>query len=712
MRLAAVAVVLTLLLPGLHSGGGRGGSPGARPLDLFGGEEPLAGSALALIVEAYYHALRSDEYVVVANVVASPLDLAGWSLTDGEGVLTFPADSTVSSGARIVVAQNSTAYYEDTLRPADFRYAAGNATAMGTSRSFQLNNAGDEVVLRDASGTTVDVFTYGTSSYAAAGWSGPPAAAVNQGFVARRDRTDGWRDTNGSADWDLVRVWSLGQSEHLSSSFSFKGTVQAFVTPDDGFGPLSQLLAGSTSSIDASLYTFSNPALRNAILEARSRGARVRVLLEGAPVGGIDADERAIIEGSADAIEYRFMVDNSTRDVQERYAFQHAKYAILDNRTVIVSTENWGSSAFPTWNATGSRGWVVAVDHPPLAAYFTRVFEEDFEERRRDVLTFGEMSFSNVPATPSTMSQRPPRFLARTFSGTFRAVPVLGPDTTLSQDTILGAFEEATRSIHVETFYAHTAWGPFPNLYLEALVAAARRGLEVRLLLDASWFNVDENDPIDNDDTVLYLNTIAGNEGLDLHAKLVDLGVHGFTQLHTKGFVVDGRTVLVSSVNWNRNSPTANREAGLLVENEDLAAYFEEVFAWDWKDDVTPPVADAGGDRTVLEGGAVTFSGLGSSDDVAVTNHSWDLDGDGAFDAWGPSVSHVYRQAGTFTVRLRVSDRWDNTAEDTRIVIVRERSPTAPSPGLAVFGIVGIAAVALVTLLLVQRRRKGLSKQP
>jgi phosphatidylserine/phosphatidylglycerophosphate/cardiolipin synthase-like enzyme len=711
MRRAAVAVVLALLLPGLLVNGGHGDSPDPHPLHLFGGRErPLSGSESALVVEVYYHALRADEYVVVANAGTQALDLAGWSITDGEGILTFPAGARASPDARIVIAQNSTAYFEDTLRAANFRYGGGNATAMVTSRSFQLNNAGDEVILRDASAAVVDVLAYGSSSYGAEGWSGPAAAALDAGFVARRGFRTVWTDTNGSADWELVRVWSLGQSEHPTDTFDFVGGITVAVTPDEGFGALSNLLGAAEESIDASLYTFSNVELLGAVLAARSRGVRVRILLEGSPVGGITQDEWNVLRNATDAIEFHFLVDNTTLDIQGRYRFQHAKYAVIDNRTVLVSTENWGRSAFPAWDATGSRGWLVAVAHPPLAAYFTRVFEEDFDARRRDVYTFDETTFSIVETPPSAPQPRTPRFLAKSVHGPSRVVPVIGPDTTLDDGTILGAIRAAGRSIHVEMFYAHTAWGAFPNPYLDALVTAARRGVEVRLLLDASWFNVDEDDPIDNDDTVLYLNTVAANEGLDLQAKLVDLEVHGFTQLHAKGFVVDGRTVLVSSVNWNRNSPTANREAGLLVENEEVAAYFEDVFAWDWQDDLTPPVADAGPDRTALVGDPVAFSGLGSSDEVAVTNYSWDLDADGAFDAWGPQISRIYIHPGTFTVRLRVSDASNNSGQDTSVVVVRERSAPAPLPGLTIVVLVGVAAAIVVTFLVLRRRRKGLSK--
>ncbi|HYS72303.1 MAG TPA: lamin tail domain-containing protein, partial [Thermoplasmata archaeon] len=231
------------------------------------------------------HALRADEYVVLANVAGAPLDLSGWSITDGEGVLGFPPGSIAATGARIVVAQNSTAYFEDTLAPADFRYLAGNATPMAVSGTFQLNNAGDEVILRDASAVTVDVFAYGSSTYAGPGWTGTPAAVQDTGYVARRDFVASWRDTDSSTDWDLLRVRSLGQSEFTPAAYDVTGTALAFVTPDAKTWPLRELLANATSSVDLCVYTISNSDLVDGLNEATARGVRVRVLLEGAPVG-------------------------------------------------------------------------------------------------------------------------------------------------------------------------------------------------------------------------------------------------------------------------------------------------------------------------------------------------------------------------------------------------------------------------------------------
>ena len=94
MRCAAVALVLTLLLPSTLATGGRSGGLAPGPLDLFGGDPGTrAWSSPLLIVEAYIRALRADEYVTLANVAGTPRDLSGWQITDSEGTLTFPAGS-------------------------------------------------------------------------------------------------------------------------------------------------------------------------------------------------------------------------------------------------------------------------------------------------------------------------------------------------------------------------------------------------------------------------------------------------------------------------------------------------------------------------------------------------------------------------------------------------------------------------------------------
>jgi subtilisin family serine protease len=58
--------------------------------------------------------------------------------------------------------------------------------------------------------------------------------------------------------------------------------------------------------------------------------------------------------------------------------------------------------------------------------------------------------------------------------------------------------------------------------------------------------------------------------------------VHIQNGVHNKGFVVDHHTVVVSSQNWSGDGVLRNRDAGLIIQNAQVAQYFEQVFEQDW----------------------------------------------------------------------------------------------------------------------------------
>jgi phosphatidylserine/phosphatidylglycerophosphate/cardiolipin synthase-like enzyme len=53
--------------------------------------------------------------------------------------------------------------------------------------------------------------------------------------------------------------------------------------------------------------------------------------------------------------------------------------------------------------------------------------------------------------------------------------------------------------------------------------------------------------------------------------------------------IVDDSRVLVSSINWNSNSPNFNREAGVIIDHKGVAGYFLEVFEDDWNPSLRSP---------------------------------------------------------------------------------------------------------------------------
>ena len=76
--------------------------------------------------------------------------------------------------------------------------------------------------------------------------------------------------------------------------------------------------------------------------------------------------------------------------------------------------------------------------------------------------------------------------------------------------------------------------------------------------------------------------------GVDLTAN-----IHMYPDVHNKGFVVDGKTVIVSSQNFSPAGIDENRDAGMILESPELAQYFGPIFDADWKSS-RPLVVNAG----------------------------------------------------------------------------------------------------------------------
>jgi len=91
--------------------------------------------------------------------------------------------------------------------------------------------------------------------------------------------------------------------------------------------------------------------------------------------------------------------------------------------------------------------------------------------------------------------------------------------------------------------------------------------------------------------------------------------------------------------------------------------------------DGIPPTADAGSDMNATAGTPVLFDATGSTDNIAITNYTWDF-GDGSM-GWGPQVFHTYAEPGTYHVELTVCDEAGNCAGD-RINVTVERANTPP----------------------------------
>ncbi len=100
-----------------------------------------------------------------------------------------------------------------------------------------------------------------------------------------------------------------------------------------------------------------------------------------------------------------------------------------------------------------------------------------------------------------------------------------------------------------------------------------------------------------------------------------------------------------------------------------------------------PPVADAGGNRTINQMQPALFSGHLSSDDMAIVNYSWDF-GDGSY-GYGSDTGHLYTLPGNYSARLTVRDSFGEESIDDFLVIVRDSIPPVARAGEDIYAEVG-----------------------
>lgn len=373
-------------------------------------------------------------------------------------------------------------------------------------------------------------------------------------------------------------------------------TLQAAHAPGSNQTLALETIRSARTSLLINLYELTEPNIADAIEERIRAGVRVEILQEGHPVGGFSAVGRGIqsrlvqvmneTNGGGDRY---FQMDPPENGSRRRYRFDHAKYMVVDGGALWIGSENFSPSGMPVPGAMGNRGWSALIQDSDLGEHFSAMFRVD---TRTD--------FGDVTVLAGQAVREGYRAFFAALGGIAPADPV-------------GVLGGATRTLDIEQMNLHPDWKTLGRAspLVEGLIAAARRGVRVRVLLnDERAFydrppSPDQNnnaaraceDPDSdacvspdspakrdrNRETVDLLLATAAREHLPIEARIADLKAMGVTIIHNKGMIVDNRHVLVSSINWNENSVTRNREAAVAINSLQAANYFGNLFERDWR---------------------------------------------------------------------------------------------------------------------------------
>lgn len=339
-----------------------------------------------------------------------------------------------------------------------------------------------------------------------------------------------------------------------TETFSGITNITTFVGPDNAHVIVINSIKNAQSTFYLEVYTLSSESLVNELIAAHVRGVTVIVQL---------SDDRVNSYEDEYTEEAAWRLDNAGIDVywtSSSFTFTHAKFWIVDSQEVYVYSGNWAPSSMPeSPEARTNREMGFIFNDAAIASYFEDVFIDDGLISTAYDSAIGHTGNLQAPETSGTYEHP---FSPSTFVEYAEVTPIFSPDNSF--ELLSNLIQSATTSIDLELQYIK-----FDCDLLYDVIDAALRGVSIRVLIpepDTSTGNVTE--------TLI-------NSGVQVK---FFKGMYD----HNKYVSVDGETVQVSSINWSNNSIENNREAGAIVKNANVAAYFKTVFDYDWANSETP----------------------------------------------------------------------------------------------------------------------------
>ncbi|MHA1127237.1 MAG: phospholipase D-like domain-containing protein [Candidatus Heimdallarchaeota archaeon] len=352
-----------------------------------------------------------------------------------------------------------------------------------------------------------------------------------------------------------VELW-VSPDAIPTQTFTGVSTVTCFVGPDSAYEVIMESLNNSITSFYLEVYTLSSEPLVNRLVAAADRGVDVQVSLSDDRVSSYEDD---YTEEAAYRLDQAGVVVTWT---SSSFTFTHAKFWIVDSQETFVYSGNWAPSSIPQVNfARTNRELGYMFDDAAIAAFYENVFFDDQGIGTPYAGTEPHLGSLQGNETGGTYTH--PFDTPSVINEYLEVTPLFAPDNSYS--LLKSLIDNATTTLDVSQQYIN-----FDCALTYDLIAAADRGVTVRALIP-------EPSSSSQNTTELLL-------GHDIEVRFFK----GLGHNHNKYVSADGQVTAISSINWSNNSVVNNREAGAVVKNANVAAYFKTVFDWDFANSEVP----------------------------------------------------------------------------------------------------------------------------
>lgn len=310
-------------------------------------------------------------------------------------------------------------------------------------------------------------------------------------------------------------------------------------------------------------------------LAARARaGVPVRILMD-----------QSFFKDSADSVDWLRQVPNITIRVLPVDTLTggvlHAKYMVVDGRSVFVGSQNWDWRALSQIHEIGAR-----IDNHRFAQTFDAAFDFDWQlAAKPDLPKAAREGVEPPPFAPVT--EQDPVLLDAGGNDPLTAFPAFSPPSLMprwvtAEQPALVRMIEASRHvlrIQVMTLSALRHYGPrgwWPELDT-ALRDAAARGVQVRIIV-ADWAL---HEPMQS-----YLQSLAALPDITVKFSHLPPSPRGFIPYarveHAKYAVADDDSVYIGTGNWEWSYFNNTVDASVFVHGAAPAKTLIAIFDRDW----------------------------------------------------------------------------------------------------------------------------------
>lgn len=379
----------------------------------------------------------------------------------------------------------------------------------------------------------------------------------------------------------------------IDKPFKVSRPMLCHVGPDAGWPVLKPFLEATEHTLSVAMYDFNADYIAKSFIETvRDKDLKVVLTWDDgmtAPETKIRKKLRTTLKDNLDGWIVRC---GGGRRFPNAY---HEKVAVRDSSAFWLSSGNWSTRSQPEIDPIGkpatakgmyskaNREWHVIVEDGPLAKLFEKYIKHDRDNSEAEAeagVTGVELDQEEVPRLPdlfvpvdtlfdaAELADTPTPVAPEILPATPRdidVIPLLTPDNYIGH--IRKLINSTKRSIYLQ--YAYITYSDrdidkdftamlvslanlsnSPNMDVRIIVGSAGAADKIRMLVEAG-----------------FKETVFRTQG----------------NIHNKGIVVDGETVLVSSANWSGDGVLRNRDAGLIIHDKDIAGYYQNVFLYDWE---------------------------------------------------------------------------------------------------------------------------------